>query len=344
MNRRTFCLALATTAACGGRAPSTPFRPRPPAAPSSPPAAPAARTEVTKPYAHRERQSLIAFSGDLLAQSTGGGLHLWDSLAMTRRCTFRVRYASFCFLQDGSLVAICARHRSAGAAIHHLDPTGTLRSYDAPAGLDDARLLPAASPAEVYALQESTVTVLARVGARFEAIASYAFPHVYQAGVRSYSLGDGRMVVAAGDLMVLYRDGRSRSYATWRHPRHLAPATGQRCWYTLAAAHDAPIGQLVLARLDSPGLGDRTVHFGSAHIIDLAAAGTTAAVLLRDRAHARCAVALVDEDGRIRWRADVPPAHAAHGTLAVSAHRVVLCGLDDALLAWDAATGRRIDA
>lgn len=55
-------------------------------------------------------------------------------------------------------------------------------------------------------------------------------------------------------------------------------------------------------------------------------------------------IAVFDETGRERWRAEVPEAFSPGGALnygfiAIGERRVVLATADGALLAWDAATG-----
>lgn len=361
MNRRAFCLAL-LAAGCGARDHKPPRRRRrhkPPA--PAPVMIPRENGDALTAYVYRVRRCPLAFHGDQLAQATQNGLQMWSSLTMTRGREYLISRGSFCFLQDGSLVAVGVRDHQAGAVIHRIDPPGTLRSFDGPGRLDDARLLPAAGPGEVYAVTDAEAMVLAQVGDRVERVASHAFRYSSSAMLRSYSLGDGRLVVPGNGLLVLHRDGTSRAYPMpQRSLVQLAAATNDRCWYTLEPAGDEPIRILVLARVTTPTVEERRIDFGESHIIDLASCGAAAAVLLMsfDKTAATLeqaltyAVALVGEDGGVRWRSDVPHAYTisderllllnTHGAVAMSSNRVVLRGIDDALLAWDVATGQRV--
>lgn len=164
-------------------------------------------------YAYRDRLSPLAFHGDRLVHSMQDGLQRWDSRTMRRERAYPISYASFCFLQDGSLVASGVRDQRVGAVIHRIDPAGTLRSFGGPGGLDHSRLLTAAVPAELYGVSETEVVVLAHVGGRVVRVDAFPPPRAtLSSHLRSFSLGDGRLVIPGDDLAVLHRDGSIRSY------------------------------------------------------------------------------------------------------------------------------------
>lgn len=73
-----------------------------------------------------------------------------------------------------------------------------------------------------------------------------------------------------------------------------------------------------------------------------------AAVPILSKDDLRWSVVVINENGTERWRANVPATFNAgssannRGFVAISDHRVVLSGQDNALLGWDAATGKPI--
>ncbi len=300
--------------------------------------------------------SPLAFHGDLLAQSRDDELWFWDSTTMTRIAAFAIAHRHFCFLPDGTLAAFALPPDSLYCRIHHIDATRTLDVLKGPVFVKSGftYVLPAGSPTEVYVTEGDHVVLFRMAKHELEERSSITIPQGASQN-RLLSLGDGRLLSPAADGFYLLEPGKPAiEYETPdRYPGLLAAASGGRIWYSHSTATWE--GHLVLAPLTNPASEEHTVDFAPGKVIHLASGGGAVAVLVFGiepsprGIHAAGAltwtVVVIDENGTERWRADVTAEFPGNdgGFVAISQHRVVLRGNNHALLAWDAATGSRIN-
>lgn len=115
-----------------------------------------------------------------------------------------------------------------------------------------------------------------------------------------------------------------------------------------ASRHDTVFDTLVLAHLDTPHRDARAVTFAPSRIVHVASHGSAIALLLMSPPADvdTWFVAVVDETGSERWRAEVPrqprPYDLTASAVALSDTRLVLGTPSNDLLAWDAATGASV--
>lgn len=336
MNRRAFCLSLAAVACSGGE------KRRRSRAPHDAGPTPDGHVTVDRvtPYVHRARRSPLELHGDTLAQRTPGGIVVWDTLAMKPIATHDIAHASACFTHDGRLAALASVD---GRYVMHLIGRTGMRTVQCPELGKPGVLLPARDTS-YFVVRGDDVIVLEELRGRIEhagTLTVSAKPHL------AYS-ADGRLVVAGKAMHVV--DGTAvKTYAMQRRPLHVAAMPNDRCWLATANA-DERIDTLELVAIAAPDSVERTVTLPTEHVLHLATspAGELAALVLWiDRYEERWAILVLDPQGRERTRIDVPRSHAgpqltSAGFVAISAKRVVLHGLHESLLAWDAATGKLV--
>lgn len=346
MNRRAFCLSLAAAAACSAGEKRHRRRPRADDAHAEP-GGPVIVDKAT-PYIHRRQRSVLEFFGDTLAQRTRDGIAVWDMLAMRRLAEHPIHPRSFCFTRTGMVAAFDVIEDR--CVVHLIGRNGT-RTLQGPQFAGPGVIFPAADTG-FYVLGMQAVVVLEEVNGRVEQAAllelpdgSKTRPHLV------YSLGDGRLVIADG-LHILARGAPPQSYGQKRRPMHAAPMPGDRCWLSYEGA-DERVDALALVAITDPAAPAAQVAFPREHVLHLASspAGDLAVLLYSlDAAPTyveRWAVVVLDPSGRERWRVEVPRSHAGPqltttGFVAISEQRVVLRGPRDALLAWDATSGKLV--
>lgn len=125
MNRRVFLLG--TCAACSGmtqpapRARPEPKRPRAPGVPTS-----GVRDNTL--FESQVRASPLALRGDVLVQSAAGELRAWNAMTLRRTDTWALPHRHFCFVQDGTLVAL--GFGQVGTTIHRIANGAPARRAD----------------------------------------------------------------------------------------------------------------------------------------------------------------------------------------------------------------------
>jgi hypothetical protein len=354
MNRREFLLALGATA-CG----STSRRPRRRVRRNTQ-EAPGRRPVCSRPDFdlswEQTGPNCLAFHRDLLVQSTADELWLWDSMTMARIGTSPTPHLGFCFLQDGTLVALVDPPGTRPCELHRIDAKGMTIDVLPNRFLytqDETQLLPAGSPTEVYAAGRKHEVILFRMTKH--TIEESA--HIYGDGSgqelrQLVSFGDGRLVGEYRDKIRVIEPGKPiRDYETPGFVVHLATTEDGRLWYT-HTTKTTPAQTLVLARLSDRLIGDALFNFAPGRVIHLAAGGGAAVALVFTNREAErdylWTIVVIDNNGRERWRIDVPAEledglNLNYAYVAISEHRVVLRTRNHALFAWDAATGQRIE-
>jgi len=303
--------------------------------------------------------SPLAFHRDLLVQSTGGELWFLDSMTMTRIAGFVLAHRHFCILQDGAVAAFVLPPDSSRCELHKIDASRKLDVFKGPvfgsAGAGITHVLPAGSPDEVYVTRQDEIVLFRMAKGEAEEVAQINPSPSGPVPTHLLSLGDGRLVSPMYDGFHVIVPGKAAiEYETPdRYPGLLAAASGGRIWYSHSTATWE--GHLVLAPLTNPASVEHTIDFAPGKVIHLASGGGAVAVLVFGiepgprGIHAAGAltwtVVVIDENGTERWRADVTAEFPGNdgGFVAISEHRVILRGSNHALLAWDAATGRRIN-
>lgn len=356
MNRRTFLFALGASA-CGGN--GTRRRTRVP----KPKPIRQHEPHITSDYdpsfiSSQRRRSPFAFHGDFLVQSTGEELRKWNTTSMKRVSTWNLPHTGFCVVQDGSIVACKFPPQTSHGTFYRIDATGNLETLQGSVFQSGptARLLPARAPDQVYMVDDDDVFALKLTGRDVEEIESMRFPYRFSNDREQlFSRGDGQLVGfdADGGFRVFEP---SRPDAVYRIPGrvrlHLAAASRNRIWYSYpSTAQHWNANMLALARVETPMVAEQQLDFAPWRIYHLASNGRTAVALLVKLVAMndwRWAVAVIDESGRERWRANVPgevdPLYrsAMNGFVAISDRRVVLRRSEDDLLAWDAANGKLV--
>jgi len=342
VNRRTFLLGLGA-AACSGTPKAEPPHPR--------------RTGRVGLDAHDHEpteelvlanvlRTPIALHHDRLVQETRNGeLRFWDAIAMTQVGTIELRTHGFCFLSYGALAALVQPRGAKRLEVHLIDANRDVRVLRGPE-LDteiDAEVVPGASPTEIYIsdadydivrldLRETEARTTARLKVELKPLLTLR---------QLTSLGDGRLVLRGeAKLSVLEPKKPTVELATTQHPVHVVAASGGRVWYS-HTPQLVPPREVSLVRVDSGTLAvDGHVDLSPGEIWHMASgAGALALLVHRERAWS---VVVVEESGTERWRVDVPSTFD-RGHVAIAEHRVVVVdNATDALIAWDAATGKPI--
>ena len=352
MNRREFLLAVGATA-CTGRGRAEPLE------------VPTAKQPVAEPrtiicedpsITHTNFDaSPLAIHGDLLVQEVNDELWLWDLPTMRRIDAYSLGQDAFTLLGDGSIATFGPRANEGGCAVQRL-ARGVLSTHPTLlCGGAVTLVLRTGGTDSIYIVHSQEIRRLRFGGPEVEVDATIEIPVAsFSNRGQMFSLDDGR-VVAPGDGISILEPGKAavRRPMGKVYPRHLARATAERFWYSRASRTYNAFDTLVLAHLDAPEVDPQSRTFAPSRIVHMASHGSAIAVLLmtprkmdysRTVADDTWQVAVVDEYGIERWRAEVPPQPRPYrlnyrGAVTLSATRLVLRTPSDALLAWDAATG-----
>ena len=346
MNRREFLLAFGATA-CSGRA-----APVEEPEPDIPAPADAAVPMVGVPHPSFTNTNLavspLAVHQDVVVHRVGDELRVWD-LATTRRvAAYTFPLYAFTLLVDGSIVAFGQRAVELDCAVYRI-ANGVKSTYPT-WGCDESRLLlRTGSLDSIYSVRTKEIVRFRFDRTTAERDATIPIP-VLSLDNRGqmFSLDDGR-IVAPGDGISILAPGTPavRRPMPKVYPRHLARATAERFWYTRAGHRFGVVDTLVLTHLDTPHRDARVVTFAPSRIVHVASHGAAIAVLLMSPREGwpeeTWHVAVVDEAGMERWRAEVPrqrePFDLNYSAVALADKRLVLATPSGELLAWDAATG-----
>ena len=349
MNRREFLLAMGVTACSGRTAPvEEPELHGPPAdAPSS---------IIVAEHPSFTRMNLdaspLAVHGDVLVQQTRNRdeLWVWDLTTMRRVDAFSLQHDAFTLLEDGSIAAFGPRDQRSDCAVYRR-ANGVLSTYPTwLCGSGATLLLRTGSPDSVYSVREKEVMRFRFDGSKVEADATIEIPSRSNSNYNQvFSLDDGRIVVPGDGISILAAGATAvRRPMSKILPRHLARASAERFWYTRASRRFNVIDTLVLANLDTPQRDARVVTFAPSRIVHVASHRSAIAVLLMSPPADvdTWFVAVVDEAGTERWRAEVPrqprPYDLNYSAVALSDQRLVLGTPSGVLLAWNAATGASV--
>lgn len=348
MNRRSFLLALGA-AACGSNVASKSRVPRP-----SPPAPhPVHEPEQDITIAEILR-SPIALHHELLVHGTSSELRFWDATTMSRLGTLQLSAQAFCFLQDGTLAALVQPPEQKRCELQLIDRNRDVRVLPGPEfeSAVDSEIVPGRSSSEVYVSDENyEITRFDLHEHEIRKSGRIDVDLTYWRRLRQLaSLGDGRVVTRGQARLYASEPGkRTIEYATGNDIAvHLAATARGRVWYSHFAGSPAPPRAITLAALGDRFSIEARVELAPAEINHLHAGGGALAVLVHVDS-SRWQVIVFEESGAERWRAEVPSAYAENGSahrfgyVAISEQRVALLkGGSDALLAWDAATGKPI--
>ena len=309
------------------------------------------------PYSRQRLRSRLELHGDTLFQGTREGIVVWDTLAMKPIATHAFEYQSFCLLWDGSLAAYAVPAGSDHFIVYRLGRNQKLAFPGPRAFTEPGHIFPAngADGHDYYLLRKSTLLALDVEHGRVEIDDIIDLPRGYAIPALVYPLGDGRLVIGGSQIHVLDNGKLIRTRELARTPAHIVRMPDERFWYSVED-RDERIDTLELTQVMSSAPIERRVAFAHEHVVHIASAPTgDLAVLLfwMDRSEGkfedavRWTVLVLDAHGRERWRSEVPRSHAA-GTwielntkafVAISERRVVLQGLRNTLLFWDAANG-----
>lgn len=351
MNRRTFLLALGASA-CSAAPTPRPTRARRKQRPKP------TGAQVNIDLALRASQvhaSPIALRGDVLFQVAGDDLRKWNVPTMQRGAVWNLWPRHVCFVQDGTLVAFALPPEVRHSVVHRISADDGIETLAGPVfrSRGTSVVLPGRAPDDIYVTEVDDIVRLQLTDTVAEELPGMKHPSP-NAGNRDQLVarGDGRIIGldSRGGFSVLDPQHPPVAYRTpGRSPLHLVAGSRDLIWYSFAA--DAPSWNattLVLARLTTPMDAVKQLDFAPRRIVHLASGGGAAAVLvttLRGVGDLRWEIIVVDETGAERWRVDVPAAFNPYtaltaGFVAISERYVVLTGPDEALLAWDAATGK----
>lgn len=350
MKRRTFLLGVGLIA-CSGPATTTKMRTRKPKPPRQP-STDAGLHDLTHLRSQRGA-SRVAVQGDVVISSVGNDLDRYNATTMQRTDTWTIPHRHFCFAQDGSVLTFGWEPHATSAVIHRI-VNRAIETLSGPLlpGANTVVLLPGRSPDELYASIRDEIFSL-RVGARveLEKILKHPVPNSTERD-QLISRGDGRLVaIDASGVYAIDPSNTSVAPIPKRYPIHLAAGTGNRIWYSFATLpEDWNAHTLICAPVDQPISAVTTIDVAPSRFVHIASHGDMLAGLLttvRSLDDITWSVAVFDEKGRERWRADVASDFASQGALnsafiAIGPTRVVLATFDGKLLAWDAANGKPI--
>jgi hypothetical protein len=309
-------------------------------------------------YDSQTQRSPVAFQGDLLVLSAGSKLWTWDARTMQRVDGYVMPSRHCCFVQDGTLAVFGLRPDSGISVIHRIDANGIRETLlgEVFGSFDEypTQVLRAKSADELYVTKDKDIYLMRAMKGRMEDVATIPIPN-RNADNRGqlFSLGDGRLVAPGGGVNILEPGKPAVTYPMpGRVPEHLVPASGERFWYTHTTKHYLSADALVLAKLATPMVEEQRIQFAPARIVHLASSGRAVAALLfafregptSTEPIREWTVVVVDENGKERWRAEVPKEFTPGivklnkvGFIAMSDHRVVLFG-ERPPIAWDAMT------
>jgi outer membrane protein assembly factor BamB len=268
-------------------------------------------------------------------------------MAMKRTDTWALPHRHFCFVQDGTLVAFgWPKKGDSTSVIHHI-ANRKVRTDTGPLvpSSKSIVLLPGSKAEELYVVSHDE-TIYRLTTAKVEEQLRHPYPNG-DTRDQWFSRGDGRLVGGrAGALYLVAPNKPAIEYAIpERVLKHVAAGTGERVWYSYAdVREDWNAHTIILAPTSTPMEAERTIDVAPMRIVHLASWGTTIAALLivagKMPSELAWKVAVFDESGKERWRADVPTGFSPgaalnNGFVAIGEHRVVVSTFDGALLAWD---------
>lgn len=357
MNRREV-LALLAAAACG---PARRPRGRGAGSGSSSGTVPSRDAGVivddwSNARASQLQPSPLAVRGNHLAYRMADELAFLDATTLARIDSVSVGYRSLCALPDGTLAAFEAR---AGGAcqIDIFDGAHLARSLVVPACVStrDGARLAAGADAELFVLRGRDSLLRYRVvkGALVEAGVRSLDERALAGVDQLVGLGDGRVVLPAGDSLQLYGAGEPTTRDAVGRPAHLALGTKGRIWYSVWG-DDRRIERVVLAQPDGgrASMVEATVSIAPGRITHMAASPSGALALLVSAAGATSltwTLVVLDAHGverkRVRIEDDVVAKvglDLALAFVALTEHRVVVAAGRHGVFAWDVATGARV--
>jgi hypothetical protein len=289
----------------------------------------------------------------VLFQSVDGEILGWNATTMQRTDRWVIPHRNFCVVQDGGLVVYGDPMKDTTRRIHRI-ANGSVDSIDAPilpSGGTNV-VLPANSPDHVYVSVHNYIYLLklSSHSATIEATLEHPAPN---SATRDQwvSRGDGRIIgIDRERALRVLSPGRSIAYATDRRAEHLVAAPRDRIWYSVILSADEAwnIHTIILADITTPTNAIQKLDVAPARVIHIASHGDLLAVLLF-RAIApkqvERTVALFDEAGRERWRAEVPDDFMpgpgiSNAFIALGEHTVVVASRER-LVGWSVATGNR---
>lgn len=303
------------------------------------------------------RASPIALHGDVLIQAAGGDLRKWNARTMRRGAVWNIRPRHFCFVQDGTLVAFGLPPDSRHSAVYRISADDAIATFAGPVFRvrGTSVVLQGRAPDDVYVAEVDDIVRLQLTDARAEELPGVTHPAPNAANRdQLFARGDGKIVGPdpEGGLRVVEPGHPLVAHRTpGRQPLHLVAGPRDEVWYSFAAGdHSWSAATLVRARVAAPMDALAQLDLAPRRIVHLASTGGAAAALvvtLRGVNDQRWEVVVVDESGAERWHAAIPSGFNPGGALtagfvAISERYVVVAGPDEALLAWDAATGTPI--
>lgn len=352
MNRRTFMLGLGLLACSGQAKRNTTTPKRHPPDPVPPDVAHSSGVVDTAWLVAQLAASPLAFHGDVLIQSIDGELRAWDTTTMRRTDTWTLPHSHFCFVQDGTLVAVGFPPKATHTVIHRI-ANGKVTSKDGPIlPSGSIVVLPASKADEIYVAVGDNIYL---IGASREVEETLAHPYPNGATRDQWiSRGDGQLV--GGRSGALYVVAPKKPNAEYPIPKrelfHLSAGTGDLVWYSYADIDkNEDAHTVMLAKTITPMVQEHKIDTAPARVVHLASSGSALAVLMMTRGKGRddthWSVAVFDDTGKQRWRADVPDDFAIkpslnNGFIALNDHRVVVAAPDGKLIAWNAADGSSI--
>jgi hypothetical protein len=339
VNRRTFLLAIGATA-CSG---PTSQRPKPPPPRPPPDAAdhPATTGDVWAPPAWQGRASPLAVFDERLAQRTETELRFWDLRTMQRTHTLATAYRDACFLPDGRLAAL-AESKGPYPELHLIDAQGAVDVRTGTNITNDARtrVFAAESADAIYVSELDELVERCDLSAKHFRVAGQITIPDRDLVV---SLGDGSLVAPTRESLRIFAPGKPMvALKTPARPVLVAATAGARAWVALMPKDASGAQVLVLARLTDTLVTAARIDVSPGRVFDLATADNAAAALIdtAGKTEYTRSVAVFEQSGKERWRADAPM--HARAFVAMSKQRVVMMRNDGTLMAWDAATGAPI--
>jgi hypothetical protein len=292
--------------------------------------------------------STLAVEGETLVQQVNHNLVYWDLVAMRIVDTFSLEHSSFALLQDTSLVAFRDHDGNGGCAIYRLR-NGQLDTFRDISCLQQS-LRRGNTKDVIYSVRDDEVVRLRFSGASLVEDGRMSIPaRELLAPEQLFALPDGRVVSPGNGISILEIGSTARHHTLAHAPRHLAASSNGRFWYSHSPNVYRAYTRLVLVSADDPERNIQSIDLSPDRIIHMASHGAGIALLLFNFTYEESvwSVAVVDEDGSVRWRATVPRMSMKSflnydGCVALSATRLVLHTPNNTLLAWDAKTGASI--
>lgn len=340
---------LGASAACGGGS----ERARETSAPGHDPAPPREESRIEEtPIACQGAQSPLLFHGGYLLQATGTQIRLRDAKTLAEAGVLDVPTANLCPLTEGVVAALLPPAAgSIEGAIARIDlATRSVETFKGTMTTARGATLLAAGPEDVYLSAGDKVDRFHLHAGTLERRGRIDLPRRPAIPGRLPSeqiaiLPDGRLIYPTTGALVLLAPGGAKPLSIPEPaPMHIATASGGSglIWYT-----EYRTGRLILADPTDPIRVQHRVDLGDPIVHLAAGPGAAAVILSHDAPALRCELAVIEENGTVRWRAPLPAALANRDRppfAALSAARAVaVAAFDpDRIAARDAAGGRPI--